>query len=69
MGEKRRRRMDLQPHEHDLLAAYVAPFREIAGDRRTGQLLGDVIGGIIGSEHLVCAQIAAFSPCAGREPA
>jgi len=61
--------MDLRPHEQDLLAAYVAPFTEVAGDRRTGRLLGEVIGGIIGSEHLVCAQIAAFSPSVGDESA
>jgi hypothetical protein len=54
--------MDLRPRERDLLAAYVAPFTELAGDRRTGRLLGDVIGGIIGSESLVCSRIAAFSP-------
>jgi hypothetical protein len=49
-----------------LLEAYVAPFTEIAGDRRTGRLLGDVVHGIIGSESLVCARIAAFSPPVGR---
>jgi hypothetical protein len=61
--------MDLRPRERDLLAAYAAPFAALAGDRRTGRLLGDVIAGIIGSERLVCSQIAAFSPCAGRGPA
>jgi hypothetical protein len=61
--------MDLRPRERDLLESYVAPFAELAGDRRTGRLLGDVIGGIIGSEHLVCSQIAAFSPSVGRESA
>ena len=60
--------MDLRPRERDLLASYVAPFTELAGDRRTGRLLGDVVGGIIGSESLVCSRIAAFSPRAGREP-
>jgi hypothetical protein len=60
--------MELPPGEDALLAAYVAPFLEIAGDRRTGRLLGDVVQGIIGSESLVCARIAAFSPPAGRGP-
>jgi hypothetical protein len=61
--------MDLEPREQDLLASYVAPFTELAGDRRTGRLIGGVIGGIVASEHLVCSQIAAFSPCAGGQPA
>jgi hypothetical protein len=61
--------MDLRPEERDLLGGYVAPFAEVAGDRRTGRLLGEVVGGIIGSERLVCSQIAAFSPCAGLQPA
>jgi hypothetical protein len=60
--------MELEPRERGLLDAYVAPFTAIAGDRRTGRLLGDVIHGIIGGESLVCAQIAAFSPPAGRGP-
>lgn len=63
--------MDLHPRERDLLATYVTPFTQLAGDRRTGQLIGDVIGGIIGSESLVCSRIAAFSPplAAGRSSA
>jgi hypothetical protein len=60
--------MELQPNEGTLLDAYVVPFAELAGDRRTGRLLGDVIRGIIGSESLVCARIAAFSPPVGRGP-
>ena len=58
--------MDLTPREDDLLAAYVAPFLELAGDRRTARLLGATVRGIIGSESLVCARTAAFSPGAGR---
>lgn len=58
--------MDLQPREADLLTTYVAPFTAIAGDRRTGRLLGEVIRGIVGSESLVCRRIAAFSPPVGR---
>ena len=61
--------MEVQPRECDLLDAYVAPFARLAGDRRTGRLLGDVIRGIVGGESLVCARIAAFSPPAGRGPA
>ncbi len=58
--------MDLTPREDDVLAAYVAPFLELAGDRRTARLLGGVVRGIVGSERLVCAKIAALSPSAGR---
>src|SRR5215213_820032 len=60
--------MELAPRECGLLDADVAPFAAIAGDRRTGSVLGDVIHGIIGGESLVCAQIAAVSPrlAAGR---
>jgi hypothetical protein len=54
--------MGLQPGADALLEAHVAPFTEIAGDRRTGRLLGDVVRGIIGGESLVCTRIAAFSP-------
>jgi len=61
--------MDLEPRERDLLAAYVAPFTAVAGDRRTGRLLGEVVGGIVGGESLVCSRIAAFSPPVGRGPA
>ena len=60
--------MELQPGEDALLDAYVAPFTVIAGDRRTGRLLGEVVHGIIGSESLICARIAAFPPPVGRGP-
>ena len=60
--------MELQPHEQAFLAAYVTPFAALAGDRRTGRLLGDVIHGIIGGESLVCSRIAAFSPPVGGGP-
>ena len=59
--------MDLTPPEVDLLDAYVAPFLELAGDRRTARLLAGTVRGIVASESLVCAQIAAFSPGAGRQ--
>ena len=60
--------MDLTQPEVDLLEAYVAPFLEAAGDRRTARLLAGMVRGIVASESLVCAKIAAFSPCAGRVP-
>jgi hypothetical protein len=50
----------------DLLSTWLTPFTDLAGDRRTARLVGDTIRGIIGSESLVCARIAAFSPWAGR---
>jgi len=58
--------MELTPPEDDLFAAYVAPFLDLAGDRRTARLLAGTVRGIVASESLVCARIAAFSPCAGR---
>ncbi len=61
--------MDLTPPEVDLLGAYVAPFLDLAGDRRTAQLLAGTVRGIVASESLVCSRIAAFSPCAGRRAA
>ncbi len=61
--------MDLTPPEADLLAADLDPFLELAGDRRTARLLAGTVRGIVASESLVCARIAAFSPCVGRRPA
>lgn len=61
--------VDLSAPEDDLLTTYVAPFVELAGDRRTARLLAATVRGIVGSESLVCSRIAAFSPCAGRRPA
>jgi len=61
--------VDLSPPEDDLFAAYVAPFLDLAGDRRTARLLAGTVRGIVGSESLVCSRIAAFSPCAGRRAA
>ena len=60
--------MELQPGASAVLDAYVAPFTDLAGDRRTSRLLGEVVRGIIGSESLICARIAAFSPPVGRGP-
>jgi hypothetical protein len=67
-GVARSGTMDLESREVDLLEAYLAPFLELAGDRRTARLLAGTVRGIVGSESLVCAKIAAFSPCAGRLP-
>jgi hypothetical protein len=61
--------VDLTPPEADLLDSYVAPFLELAGDRRTARLLAGTVRGIIGGESLICAKIAAFSPPAGRRTA
>ena len=61
--------MDLSAREADLLAAYLTPVTALAGDPRTARLLAETVRGIIGSESLVCARIAASSPWAGRVPA
>ena len=57
--------MELIPQTDDLLASYLAPFLELAGDRRTAALLRATVRGIVASESLLCSRIAAFSPCAG----
>lgn len=54
--------MDLTPHETDLFDAYLAPFLDLAGDRRTARLLAGTVRGILGGEQLICSRIAAFSP-------
>ena len=58
----------LTPPEVDLLESYVAPFLDLAGDRRTARLLDGTAQGIIARESLIRAHIAAFSPWAGRRP-
>ena len=60
--------MDLMPREVDLFDSYLTPFLDLIRDRRTARLVSGIVRGIVGSERLVCAQIAAFSPCAGRHP-
>ena len=62
----RRDHMDLRGEEDALLDAYLTPFTDLAGDRRTARLLDATVRGIIGSESLCCSRIAAFSPCARR---
>lgn len=57
--------MELSPEAADVFAAYLAPFLAGVGDRRTAALLGATVRGIVASESLVCARIAAFSPCTG----
>ena len=61
--------MELTPREDDLLATYLAPFLELAGDRRTARLLTGIVDGIVASASLVCSRIAAFSPGPGCGPA
>ena len=61
--------MELTPREDDLLATYLAPFLELAGDRRTARLLTGIVDGIVASESLVCSRIAAFPPGPGCGPA
>ncbi len=57
--------MELTAAETDVLSGYLSRFTALAGDRRTGWLLGEAVRGIIGSESLCCSRIAAFSPWAG----
>ena len=61
--------MELTPRETLLLETYLAPYRALAGDRRTTELVTGVVAGIIGSEHLICSRIAAFSPSIGGQSA
>ena len=61
--------MELRPHELDLFAESLAPFTALAGDRRTATLLAETVRGILASESLVCAKIAAFSSWLGRDAA
>lgn len=58
--------MELSAPQLELLADYLEPFLALAGDQRTRTLLGAVVAGIIGSGHLLCSRIAAFSPSARR---
>jgi hypothetical protein len=53
----------------DVLDAYLAPFVGLTGDRRTAALLGATVRGIVASESLIWARIAAFSPSAGGRAA
>jgi hypothetical protein len=57
--------MDLSADHEDLFSRYLAPFVTLAGDRRTAALLAATVRGIVASESLICARIAAFSPSPG----
>ncbi len=61
--------MELTVHTADLFESYLAPFLELAGDRRTATLLAGTVRGIVASESLVCSRIVAFSPSPGRRAA
>jgi hypothetical protein len=61
--------MELTTAEDDLFTRYLASFTSLAGDARTRRLLDGTVRGIIGSESLCCARIAAFSPGTGDDPA
>lgn len=54
--------VELAGSQQDLLAQYVRRFDDLIGDRRTGELFGETVLGIIGSESLVAARIASHSP-------
>ena len=60
--------MELRPIETDALAGYLSYYQSLIGDRRTQTLFEGTIRGIIGSESLVCAQIAAQSPELAARP-
>ncbi len=60
--------MELRPAETDALATYLSYYDRLIGDRRTQTLFRGTITGIIGSESLVCAQIAAQSADLAARP-
>ena len=60
--------MELRPAETDALTTYLSYYDPLIGDRRTQVLFRGAITGIIGSESLVCAQIAAQSPDLAARP-
>jgi len=60
--------MELRPAEVDALSAYLCYFSPLIGDYRTQTLFRGTIKGIIGSESLVCAHIAAKSPELAARP-
>ena len=61
--------MEVTVETDDLFEAYLAPFLALVGDRRTAVLLGATVRGIVASESLICARIAAFSPSSGGRAA
>ena len=50
--------------QQSLLDQYLAAFDPLIGDKRTERTFRGTVAGIVGAESLVCARIAAFSPCA-----
>jgi hypothetical protein len=57
--------VEITPPTTDLSTSYLAPFLGLTGDRRTAAPLAATVRGIVASQSLVCARIAAFSPSAG----
>jgi hypothetical protein len=60
--------VELRATEQDALSTYLSYYDSLIGDRRTQALFQGTIKGIIGSESLVCAQIAAQSPQLAARP-
>jgi hypothetical protein len=54
--------VELRENETDALEGYGRYYHCLIGDKRTGQTFNAVLKGIIASESLCCARIAAFSP-------
>jgi hypothetical protein len=54
--------VELREGEENALEEYGRHYDSLMGDRRTRRTFNAVLQGIIGSESLRCAQIAAFSP-------
>jgi hypothetical protein len=51
---------------NDPFTAYLAPFDDLVGDRRTWTTLTETVRGIIGSGSLICQRIATQSPIFSR---
>jgi hypothetical protein len=51
---------------NDPFTAYLAPFDDLVGDRRTWTTLTETVRGIIGSGSLICQRIATQSPILSR---
>ena len=51
---------------NDPLTAYLEPFDDLVGDRRTWTTLTETVRGIIGSGSLICQRIATQSPILSR---
>jgi hypothetical protein len=54
--------MELRAEEADVLTEYLDYYKPLMGDQRTIKAFNGTVKGIIGSESLVCARIAAHSP-------